>query len=63
MEGIPQAQRVQHAARVGADLDARADLAVGAGAFMDGDAGAAPGQRQGSGQPTDAAADDDRLSS
>jgi hypothetical protein len=49
---------VQHARRVGADLDARADLADRRGALVDVDVEARLQERQRSRDPADAAADD-----
>ena len=55
---VPDPQRAEDAQRVGADLDARADLAQRARAFQHGHPRPAPGQGQRCRQPADPRADD-----
>ena len=61
LERVFEAERVQHAGAVGADLDAGADLLELGRLLVDLDVEPALEQRQRGGQPADAAADDDDL--
>ena len=60
-ERVLQAERMQHARAVGADLHAGADLAQLMRLLVDFDLDPAPDQRQRAGEPADAAADDEDV--
>ena len=60
-ERVLQAERMQHARAVGADLHAGADLAQFARLLVDLDLDPAPDQRERAGEPADAAADDEDV--
>ena len=61
LERVLEAQRMQHARAVGADLHAGADLAQFRRLLVDLDLDPAPDQRERAGEPADAAADDESF--